>query len=116
MSSAIDSLHFDELLHATELMCSAGVDATGRTILGNPSIGVKLGYLLLRYAEMKQGIRRNDSTFESSADRFMSLHKAERNSVISHGALQSLMLKRMNNPKALPLMKDIKKLTRLLRG
>jgi hypothetical protein len=81
----IDVLHFDKLLKATETLCYVETDEHGCNSFQNPSIGLKLGYALLKCADIKKGLalRQNDASLALECNRFMALHKSEWNDTIS---------------------------------
>lgn len=113
LESLLSGRNFDRVVEATEKLSKRHIDKdTGRPLCVKPSVGLKLGHILVKCAEMKRGmgIRTGDSVMEKEADAFLSLHSGEWTNKISSASLTSLKHRRYNNPDILPLTEDLIKL------
>lgn len=111
LTQVLHGKYFDPLLTATEKLCSVTIDEHRRHSFENPSIGLKVGYSLLKCAHLKKGLalRQSDTSMATEADTFIALHKAEWNDTISNRALTSLQLRKMNKAVELPSTEDLVK-------
>jgi hypothetical protein len=112
LMECIDGLHFDTLVQATVQLCCPEVDSRGRNLFKTPSIGLRLGHVLLKCAHIKRGmgIRRNDNDMRSEAERFIELHNGEWTDKVSSRALTTLQLKKDAKIEILPSTSDLVKL------
>jgi len=115
LEGLLSGSNFDRVVEATERLSKRHIDKdTGRPLCVKPSVGLKLGHILVKCAEMKKGmgIRTGDKVMENEADTYLSLHRSEWTNKISSASLNSLKHRRYNNPDILPLTKDLVKLRR----
>lgn len=113
LDRCLNGSHFDNVLEATERLCKREIDSdSGRPLFKNPSLGLKIGHILVKCADIKKGmaIRVGDKVMEAEADAFLTLHRSEWTNKISSASLASLKQRRYNNPDILPLTSDLVKL------
>src|SRR6218665_2593298 len=113
LASLLTGSNFDRVVAAAErLSCRYQDSDTGRPMCRKPSVGLKLGHLLRKCAQLKKGdaIRTGDKVMGKEADAFMSLHDGEWTSKIASASSTSLKHRQYNNPDVLPLTKDLVKL------
>src|SRR6218665_33804 len=113
LDSLLTGSNFDRVVAATERLPGRYKDTeTRRPMCRKPSVGLKLGHLLRRCAELKKGdaIRTEDEVMGKKAYTFISLHGSEWNSKIASASSTSLKNSQYNNPDILPLTKDLVKL------
>jgi len=90
MSQCLSDAYFDTVVEATHSLCTPDGSAEMRPIFSNPSIGLKLGHVLAKCAELKKG---NDDELEmKETDDFLALYKSEWTSSISATSLATFKL------------------------
>ena len=102
---------FDKVVDAIECEGQAYIDESGRWGYKNPSLALKLGHLIKKLAEMKQGqaVRNEDTKAKQEAETFLALHGSEFTDRVATPALASLK-KRDNTLNQLPADMDLNKL------
>src|SRR6218665_2468458 len=106
LASLLTGSNFDRVVAAAERLPGRYKDTdTRRPMCRKPSVGLKLGHLLRRCAELKKGdaIRTEDEVMGKEADTFISLLGSEWNSKIVSASSTSLKNSQYNNPDILPL-------------
>jgi len=112
LTEAVKAGHFDEVVKATERLCIASYDMSGRKRFQKPSIGLKIGHALIKCARLqkKQSIIEGNEVAEKEVDRFIALHQSDWVDLISSPALVTLKLNKMNKPEQLPMTEDLLKM------
>jgi len=101
LASLLTGSNFDRVVAAAERLPGRYKDTdTRRPMCRKPSVGLKLGHLLRRCAELKKGdaIRTEDEVMGKEADAFISLHGSEWNSKIASASSTSLKNSQYNKP------------------
>ena len=83
-----------------------------------PSLAIKIGRCLKTCCKILQGkaIMTQNSTIKKSCKAFLTLYDLQWEGYVTHHALKSLQEGRRNNPKLLPLKKDVVKFEIDLKG
>lgn len=86
---------FDAIIAAIDEECESYVDASGRRLLKNPYVALKIGLSLTRLGSIKKGqaIRKGDGLILKEAEDYLSLHASEFTDRVSSPALASQRLK-----------------------
>jgi uncharacterized C2H2 Zn-finger protein len=112
LMDCISGKHCDHVLAAVEGLCGAKTDATGRCTFAKPSLGTKLGHLLVKCARLKkrEAIKSECKLMEAEADGFLALHQSDWADNISSRALMTLKMNRLKGPEILPQTDDLVKM------
>lgn len=107
----LNAEHFDSVVHATEELCGVLVTADGYRAFGTPSLALRLGHLLVKLADVRNGrcLREKDRIGKEDAEDFLTLHKSEWTDAIPCNARRTLKRKKDQQVNFLPLTDDLLK-------
>ena len=102
---------FDRVVCATRQLCVVQSETTiqGVKMLQKPSLGIHLGYSLLKCCAVKRGkdLRSNSTEIHQEASTFAELMSIEWNNKVSAGAQQTLKERKYDKVELLPLTSDL---------
>ncbi|KAF0303913.1 hypothetical protein FJT64_024170 [Amphibalanus amphitrite] len=110
--------HFDNIISCVQEVCSWELGDTNQPpSFKTPTSALKLGHALKKAAEVGVGLaaRAEDAERGSRLEDYIRLHQREWGDKISHAALSTLDLRKMNLQDALPLTEDLVQLSNSLR-
>jgi len=89
LESLITGAAFDCVIETTEQLCQLEENELGRPLFKNPTLGLNMGHILVKIAEIKRGmgIRNSIRSYIDDADAFLNLHKADWTNHISSASL-----------------------------
>ena len=101
---------FEDILVATRCVC--GFQTTS-TSYKTPSLALKLGHSLKKYAYILKGqaIASGDERMITQASRYLELHEMEWTNKVSSNALRTLYVEKKNTTTLIPLSREGKLLT-----
>ena len=110
--------HFDNIISSVQQVCSWELgDSNQPPSFKTPSSALKLGHALKKAAEVAVGLaaRAEDAERGNRLEDYIRLHQREWGDRISHAALSTLDLRKMNVQDTLPLTEDLVTLSNSLR-
>ena len=112
LDTLISGAGFDCVLETTGNLCQLEDNELGRPLFKNPSLGLKLGHILVKCAEIKRGIgiRNSIKSMIKDADAFINLHGADWTDCVSSTSHATFKHRKYNNPDILPMTADLLKL------
>ena len=107
--------YFDAIVATVREMCGWQLgDADHPPKYRTPTLALKLGHGLKKAAEkaISRAIKTGDGMLQQRVSDYVTLHEGEWGDSVSHAALSTLDLRKMNKVDPLPLTKDIVKLAK----
>lgn len=112
LMDCISGDYYEDVEDAVKEVCCCTTEATGRTVFEKPSIGTKLGHILLKCVKLKkrQAVKSKNKGMAEEASEFLSVYNSEWADSITSCALMSMKIKKLNGPEVLPKTSDLVKL------
>ena len=118
LEDSLQPRHFDNIIACVQEVCSWELgDSNHPQSFKTPSLALKLGHALKKSAEVDIGLatRADDTDKKIKMEEYISLHEREWGDRVSHAALSTLDVRKMNVQDALPLTEDLVTLSSSLR-